>query len=122
MYQFLNIFFFVFHTVFILFVLFGWILRKTRTAHLAALTITALCWFGLGLFYGFGYCPCTDWHWRVREHLGYYEMPRSYIKFLINVPTGWNPSDDLVDIVTVSIFFIVFAIAIALRFLKRPAQ
>jgi hypothetical protein len=27
----------------------------------------SLSWFGLGLFYGIGYCPSTDWHWRIKR-------------------------------------------------------
>ena len=115
----LNIFFFVFHTVFILFVLFGWIWKKARKAHLAALMLTALSWFGLGIFYGFGYCFCTDWHWIVRQLLGYPEMPRSYIKFLILAATGWDLNDALVDAVTVAAFLAVFALAIYLAVAKR---
>ncbi len=117
--QFLNVFFFVFHTAFILFVLFGWIWKKVRRAHLAALVLTALSWFGLGIFYGFGYCFCTDWHWNVRYRLGYTEMPRSYIKFLILTVTGWDLNDDLVDALTVAVFLGVFALAICLAAAKR---
>jgi len=117
--QFLNIFFFMFHTVFILFVLFGWIWKKARTVHLTALVATALSWFGLGIFYGLGYCFCTDWHWDIRYRLGYAEMPRSYITFLISTVTGVDLNDDFVDVVTVAAFLGVFALAIYLAILKR---
>ncbi len=117
--QFLNIFFFVFHTVFILFVLFGWIWKKARAFHLGALVLTAFSWFGLGIFYGFGYCFCTDWHWNVRHRLGYPEMPRSYVKFLILTVTGWDLNDGLVDAVTVAVFLGVFALAVCLAIAKR---
>ena len=116
---FLNIFFFVFHTAFILFVLFGWIWKKARKVHLAAIVLTSLSWFGLGVFYGFGYCFCTDWHWIVRQRLGYPEMPRSYIKFLILTVTGWDLNDMLVDAVTVTAFIGVFALAICLAVAKK---
>mgnify|MGYP000914539287 CR=1 FL=1 len=116
---FLNILFFVFHTAFILFVLFGWIWGKARNVHLAALVLTALSWFGLGLFYGFGYCFCTDWHWIVRQRLGCPEMPRSYIKFLIQAATGWDLNNDLVDAVTVAAFLGVFTLAVCLAVAKR---
>jgi hypothetical protein len=117
--QFLNIFFIVFHTAFILFVLFGWIWKKARKVHLAALVLTALSWFGLGVFYGFGYCFCTDWHWNVRHRLGCPEMPRSYIKFLIVTITGWDLNDGLVDAATVAAFLGVFTLAIFLAVAKR---
>lgn len=118
-YSFLNIFFFVFHTAFILFVLFGWICKKARDLHLAAVVLTAFSWFGLGIFYGFGYCFCTEWHWNVRYRLGYVEMPRSYIKFLILSATGWDLNDDLVDAVTVGVFLAIFALAFFLAVAKR---
>ena len=117
--HFLNIFFFMFHTGFILFVLFGWAWKKARKVHLIALVATALSWFGLGIFYGLGYCFCTDWHWDIRYRLGYAEMPRSYITFLISTVTGVDLNDDLVDVVTVTAFLVVFALAIYLAILKR---
>lgn len=111
---FLNIFFFLFHTVFILFVLIGWMWRKSRMLHLAALGVTAFSWFGLGIFHGFGYCFCTDWHWNVRHRLGLTEMPQSYVKFLIQRLTGRDLNDALVDAVTVAAFLGVSALAVYL--------
>ena len=32
---------------------------------------------GLGAVYGWGYCPCTDWHWDVKRRLGETGLPRS---------------------------------------------
>jgi hypothetical protein len=42
---------------------------------------------GLGLFYGWGYCPCTDWHWQIRARLGYVDPP-SYVQLLVTQLTG----------------------------------
>jgi hypothetical protein len=50
-------------------------------------SLTALSWFGLGVWYGWGYCPCTDWHWQIRARLGYHDPP-SYIQLLIRELTG----------------------------------
>ncbi len=83
MYQFLNIFFFVFHTVWTLFNMTGWMFRPTRRLHLVTLTLTALSWFVLGIWYGWGYCLCTDWHWQVRRELGFRDESNSYIHFLV---------------------------------------
>ncbi|MFW6140491.1 MAG: DUF2784 domain-containing protein [Acidobacteriota bacterium] len=105
MYVFLDKFFFVFHSVLIVFILFGWLWIKTRKAHLAVIILTALSWFGLGLFYGFGYCPSTDWHWQVRMKLGYYDMPPSYLTFLIKSITGTKTNKTLVDIMAVIFLF-----------------
>ena len=55
-YTFLNIFFFVFHTVFTLFNMGGWAFPKTRKLHLITLSLTAFSWFILGIWYGWGFC------------------------------------------------------------------
>ena len=82
-----NVGFFVFHTAWIVFNCVGWAWRRTRRWHLATVTLTALSWFGLGIWYGWGYCPCTDWHWQVRARLGY-DDPPSYIQLLVRELTG----------------------------------
>ena len=41
----------------------------------------------LGFWYGWGYCPCTEWHWQVRSRLGFVDPP-SYIQLLIQDVTG----------------------------------
>jgi len=101
MYAFLNIFFFVFHSSLIIFNLFGWIWKKTRLANLIVILLTAFSWTILGIWYGFGFCPCTDWHWQVREKLGYFDMPSSYTKFLIDSLTGLDVKETLVDTLAV---------------------
>lgn len=87
----LDIFFVVFHTTLTLFNLFGWAYWRTRSANLITLGLTAGSWVGLGLFYGFGYCPLTDWHWRVLYRLGERDLPRSYITYLIERVLGVSP-------------------------------
>jgi hypothetical protein len=94
---FLDRFFFVFHTGIIVFNLFGWIWRRTRFANLLTLSCTILSWSVLGIWYGFGYCPFTEWHWRVRTALGDGDLPDSYIKFLVDSLTGWSVSQSFVD-------------------------
>lgn len=93
MLEFLDYFFFVFHTVLIFFNLFGWVWKKTRLLNLIVILLTAGSWGILGIWYGFGYCPFTDWHWRVRMELGHEIMTGSYIKFMADALTGmdWDP-------------------------------
>ena len=105
MYIFLDKFFFVFHSSLIIFNLFGWIWKKTRLANLVVLLSTAFSWFILGIWYGYGFCPSTEWHWQVRVKLGLYDMPSSYIEFLIESLTGLDVSRKFVDI-----FALVFLI------------
>lgn len=116
MYTLLDIGFIVFHTVLILFNLFGWIWEATRRWNLATLLLTAFSWFILGIWYGFGYCPCTDWHWQVRQELGYTEMPTSYIEFLAELLTGLDFSTALVDTATAILFFTAMVISIYVNF------
>ncbi len=104
-YQLLNGFFFIFHSGLIVFNLFGWLWPATRKWNLLTLTATGFSWFGLGIWYGWGYCPCTEWHWEVRLALGYRDMPYSYIKFLVDKLTGLDVNAILVDTATVVGYF-----------------
>ena len=107
----LNVFFFGFHTLIILFNVFGWMVPKWRLAHFIVLGLTAFSWFVLGIWYGWGYCFCTDWHWQVRELLGYHDMSPSYIHFLILKLTGADLSVSFVETGTVIVFFIALGIS-----------
>jgi len=104
MLQFLDYFFLVFHTVFTLFNMTGWIWKKTRKVHLATIAATAFSWFIIGIWYGWGFCFCTDWHWRVRAALGRPIASDSYIHFLIDEITGINLAQQMVDTATVTVF------------------
>ena len=101
---FLDYFFLIFHTIFTLFNMTGWIWKKTRKIHLATITVTAFSWFIMGIWYGWGFCFCTDWHWRVRAALGRPILSDSYVHFLILELTGINAPSHLVDTVTLAIF------------------
>jgi hypothetical protein len=114
LYVFLDKFFFIFHSCLILFNLFGWIWRKTRRLNLIVQLLTLFSWFVLGIWYGFGYCPCTDWHWQVRARLGTHDMPASYLAFLINQLTGIEVDKTLVDVFAVT--FLLTALALSLYF------
>lgn len=112
---FLNYFFFAFHTLFTLFNIFGWMRKETRKLHLITMLLTAGSWFILGLFYGIGYCACTDWHWQVREKLGYNDRSDSYIHFLIYKITGEDLDPNLVDMVTMVVFVVCFILTVFLN-------
>jgi hypothetical protein len=115
MYAFLNFFFFVFHTCIVLFIVFGWMWKKTRLANLVIILLTALSWFFLGIWYGFGYCPCTDWHWQVRMKLGLYDSSTSYLEFLVEKLTGLDVSRALVDKFAVAFLIAAFCLSIGLN-------
>ena len=114
--QFLNIFFFVFHSTLMLFNCFGWGWKKTRKLNLLTLLLTAGSWFILGIWYGWGYCLCTDWHWQVREAMGYHDQSVSYIHFLLLKLTGINFNPTLVDNITLVIFLLSIGISVFLNF------
>ena len=97
---FLDKFLLVFHTFFALFNLLGWIWKKTRRINLYSLLLTAFSWFILGIWYGIGYCPFTEWHWRIKMRLGNTELPASYIKYLIDTLTGLDVHANTVDVLT----------------------
>ena len=114
-YQFLNYFFFIFHTVFTLFNITGWLFRKTRKWNLVTLLLTAFSWFVLGIWYGWGYCFCTDWHWDVRQHLGYHDQRRSYIHFLLQKLTSIDFNEQLVGNVTLIVFLVSLVMSLWLN-------
>ncbi|NGP75554.1 DUF2784 domain-containing protein [Balneolaceae bacterium YR4-1] len=122
MYQFLDIFFFVFHTCLILFNLFGWIWKATRKWNLLTLSATAFSWIILGIWYGFGYCPCTHWHWLVRRELGYSDMPNSYIKFLLDELVRLNFDAFTVDLWTGILFFSAFVVSLYVNLVRGRSR
>lgn len=111
----LDYFFLAFHSVFTLFNLTGWIWKKTRMFHLATIAATAFSWFILGIWFGWGYCFCTDWHWKVRDALGKPIMSDSYIRFLIQETTGLRLPSLLVDNATMAVFVLCCMLSVALN-------
>ena len=105
---------FIFHTSLIIFVLSGWIWKKTRLVHFVLVSLVATSWFGLGACYGMGYCPCTDWHWQVRESLGDRDLPVSYVKFLLDRCLGTDLNSGLIDRATLLLFFVTFLLSAVL--------
>jgi hypothetical protein len=120
-FHFLDYFFLIFHAVLTLFNLLGWIWKKTRMANFILLMLTGFAWFGLGIFYGIGYCPLTEWHWEVLEKLGHNAMPYSYITYLIHRITGFNPNPHYVEIGTVVGFVIAVIMSVYLNFIYRKS-
>ena len=113
--HFLDLFFVIFHTALIFFNLFGWIWRKTRVLNLITLLLTGGSWFILGIFYGIGYCPLTDWHFRILEKLGKTGLPSSYTEYLSERLTGVDFRGELVDTVTMLVFLFSLGISLFLN-------
>ena len=117
--SFLNIFFFVFHAALTLFNMTGWIFPQTRKLHRVTLLLTAFSWFVLGIWFGWGYCACTDWHWQVREAMGFNDRSNSYIHFLLLKLTGIDFDTKLVENVTLYTFLFCVVAAVWVFFRDR---
>ncbi|HVV56028.1 MAG TPA: DUF2784 domain-containing protein [Mucilaginibacter sp.] len=115
----LDILLTLFHLVIIGFNLLGWIWKRTRKLHLIVALLTAFCWFVLGIWYGWGYCPVTDWQWHVKEKMGEHNLPDSLIKYYADKIAGRPISASLVDTATTVCFFAAAFISIYLNFFRR---
>jgi hypothetical protein len=115
----LDWFFVLFHSVVILFNLFGWIFRGTRKWNLALLLLTAASWFGLGVFYGWGYCFLTDWHWQVLEALSVSPHESSYVQYLFRRVAGVTVGAAFADVLTAILFFAAMAASLFVNIRDR---
>jgi hypothetical protein len=122
MYVFLDWFFTVLHLIIIGFNLVGWIWRKTRVLHFVFVLFTAGSWLILGIWFGLGYCPITDWQWQIKEKLGETNLPNSFIKYLVDKVTGGDVSSTFVDIATASCFIAAVLLSVYLNFIKKRRQ
>ena len=112
---FLDFFFVIFHSSLIFFVLIGWVWKSIRAAHLAVVTLIMGSWFGLGFFYGFGYCPCTDWHWQAKRNLGESDLPGSYLKYYADHLTGWDWNPAAVDTTVLVVGLAAWVVSLGLN-------
>ena len=109
------------HLVIIGFNLFGWIWPATRKAHFICVLATAASWFLLGIWFGMGYCPVTDWQWRVKEQLGEHSLPASFIKYYADKISGRDISSSLIDWVTGISFLIAALLSVYVNFIKKKS-
>lgn len=110
------------HIFFIVFVLIGWYFRRVRSIHFWSVIIVGVFWFIFGLFYGFGYCPLTDYHWKVKEALGEKELPYSFVEYIFEKLLGVDLNENIVNSVTLLAFLFVFVLSIYFRFKKDINQ
>lgn len=115
MLTFIDYFFIIFHGGWVLFNLTGWAWKKTRRIHLTTISLTILSWFGLGIFYGWGYCPCTDWHWEIKRKLGEMNLPNSYVKYYVDKLTGFTWDPLVVDALVMTLGLMSFALSCCLN-------
>ena len=121
-YQFLDFFYTLLHLFLIGFNMLGWIWKSTRKLHIIAVGMTAMSWFILGIWYGIGYCPVTDWQWSVKEKLGESNLPNSFIKYIADKISGRDVSDYAVDLATAISFGLVILIITFQNFIKKSSS
>lgn len=121
----LDYFLTVFHTAFVLFVLFGWLKPSWRKIHVTAILLTLTAWLLIGLYKGvLGYCPLTDWHWDIKRSLGERGMPSSFIEYILEKISGLNLPKKPVDWLTGAgmVFSVVMAVVFHLKSKRKPEQ
>lgn len=107
------------HLVIILFNLFGWIPVRSRKAHLICITLTGTSWFLLGIWFGIGYCPITEWQWQVKQKLGETNLPASFVKYYGDKLTGRNLDSSMIDTLTAVCFALAAVASLYVNFIKR---
>jgi hypothetical protein len=118
----LDIFFTVLHLLIIVFNLFGWIWPATRKAHLISILLTAASWFVLGVWFGWGYCPITDWQWQVKARLEERGIPGSFIEYYAEKIMGSDLDSQLVNIITLVTFLVAIIVSIYVNFLIKKKR
>lgn len=112
----------VFHLIIIGFNLLGWIWEPTRKIHFGFAMITLFCWLVLGIWFGLGYCPITEWQWDVKVSLGEKNLPASFIKYFVDRLIGVNLNPILVDICTVLFFLLAIIASIKVNFFNKRVK
>jgi hypothetical protein len=114
----IDVLFTLLHIIIILFNLFGWIFPAARKAHFICIAITAFCWFILGIWFGWGYCPLTDWQWNIKNQLGETNLPASFITWFANKITGMRFGDTFINLLTLILFILAAIVSVYFNFLK----
>jgi len=107
------------HCLIIGFNLLGWVWKPLRRAHLICIGITAACWFILGIWFGIGYCPVTDWQWHIKEKLGEHNLPASFITYYADKITGKQIDETLISNITAVSFFVAAGISVYVNFFRK---
>lgn len=117
-YHVLDWFFVFLHLAVIVFNLFGWIWRNTRKWNLYLLLLTGFFWFAFGYFYGWGYCPLTEWHFHVLYKLGEYPPETSYISYCIKRFLGITIDPGITDVTVLACY--LAALGCSTFYILRP--
>lgn len=117
----LNIIFHLIHLSIIFFFLFGWLFEKMRLPHFILSILILLSWFGLGAFFGFGYCLVTDIQWKIKRRLKQEPTTEFYVKYMIDKVTGLDTNPSVINGMTTYIYWgilIISTILLSIRWLQ----
>ncbi|MCZ6694690.1 MAG: DUF2784 domain-containing protein [Bacteroidetes bacterium] len=120
MYPFLDILFYLLHVLLMGFNLSGWIWRSTRKLHLISLSLTLGSWSILGIWYGFGYCFLTHWHWNVKRLLGETDLPNSFVKYFLDGLLRSDFDAGMIDIITGLGLALPIVLSLYFNFVYQP--
>ena len=112
----------ILHLIIIGFNLLGWIFKSTRKIHFWFAMLTLSCWLILGIWFGLGYCPITDWQWHIKTQLGEQNLPDSFVKYFADQLMGTSINSDLVDALTLSLFLVAIVYSIKLNFFNKEVK
>jgi hypothetical protein len=112
----------VLHLLIIGFNLLGWIWPSTRKLHFIVVLLTAGSWLILGIWFGLGYCPITDWQWQLKERMGETNLPNSFIKYYADKLSGRDISSDFIDAVTALGFASAAVLSVYVNFIRKKKK
>lgn len=119
---FLDLLLTIVHLAIILFNLIGWIFLRTRRLHFVFIVLTAASWFILGIWFGMGYCPVTDWQWNVKEQLGERNLPSNFVEYFAEKITGYDFSEQLVNTVIGVCFAAAALLSVYVNFIYKKGN
>lgn len=99
----------------------GWMFEPTRVLHLLVIIGVTISWFGLGKFFGFGYCVLTDTQWRIKRKLGQEPYTESYVKYMLDKVTGLDIDKKITDRLTLYTYVAAVVLSLTVNFNLYPA-
>ncbi|MBK9356251.1 MAG: DUF2784 family protein [Bacteroidales bacterium] len=118
MLQLLNIILNITHILLMLFIMTGWIFRRSRMIHLLVVLLTGFSWIVFINSKEIGYCILTDWQWQVLGRMGRTNLPETYIQYLYELLSGDSMLKATSRNITRSVWIFSLSVSMAL-FIKK---
>ena len=83
--------------------------------------LTAASWFILGIWFGMGYCPLTDWQWNVKDKLGEQNLPSNFIEYFAEKISGTDFSAGFVNTSIGVCFGAAVLLSLYVNFFRRKS-